>query len=81
MAKKLGGLFAAMKEQAKPTVAIAAQAFVVGCVECGAPRIDGSDARACRFCGGNMISRAACGGCGYGMNPDAVTCPQCQAPR
>ena len=77
---KLGGLFAAIKESAKPYAPVAARSFVVACIECGAPRVDGSDSRECRFCGGNMISRPACSACGQGMNPDDTTCPHCKVP-
>nr|HEX4315030.1 hypothetical protein [Kofleriaceae bacterium] len=77
--RKLGGLFSNIHRQSKPIAEVAAREFVLSCVECGAPRVDGSDARACTFCGGNMVSRPACRGCGRGMNPDDAACKSCGA--
>jgi hypothetical protein len=77
--RRLGGLFANIKQQSKPVAAVAARAYVLACVECGAPRVDGSDARACRFCGGNMVSRPACPGCGRGTSPEDTACASCGA--
>jgi rRNA maturation endonuclease Nob1 len=77
--KKLGGLFANIRGQSKPQQAVAAREYVLSCVECGAPRVDGSDARACTFCGGNMVSRPACRGCGRGMKPEDAACKSCGA--
>ena len=75
---RLGGLFATARQRAPVDAPVAARAFVLTCVACGAPRTDGSDAQACAFCGGNMVARPTCRECGRAVAP-AAPCPHCEA--